>query len=72
MRAGPFVVVLVACCTALAAQGPPPRPNLGPNARGGGGGTMPVSAATKVTFRLRSEGSKETLELLVLWRGSPG
>lgn len=73
MRAGSFVVVLlVACCAAMAAQGPPPRPNLGPNARGGSGGTMPVSAATKVTFQIRSEGSKETLELLVLWRGSPG
>jgi hypothetical protein len=33
---------------------------------------MPVSAATKVTYRIRSEGSKETLDLLVLWRGSPG
>ena len=65
MRAGLFVVVLVACCAAMAAQGPPPRPNPVPNARGGGGGTMPVSAATKVTFQIRSEGSKETLELLV-------
>jgi hypothetical protein len=72
MRAGSFVVVLVACCAAVAAQGPPPPPNLGPNARGGSSGTMPVSAATKVTYLIGFEGSKETLELLVLWRGSPG
>jgi hypothetical protein len=48
------------------------RPTPPPAARGSGGGTMPTSASAMVTFRTRSIGDVQELELLILWRGTPG
>lgn len=33
---------------------------------------MPTSASVMTTYLIRNPGANETLELLILWRGSPG
>jgi hypothetical protein len=64
------VVLLVAVAlNSIHAQ--PPR-RTPPGSRGGGGGTMPTSASVMVTSQTRYVGDTHELELLVLWRGTPG
>ena len=52
-----------------AQQTPPPQP---PGGQGGGGGTTPTSAAVMTTFVTRVTPSGDALELIILWRGTPG
>jgi hypothetical protein len=62
---------LIVTCSRVAdaQQAPPPRP---PGAEGGGGGTMPTSAVVMTTFVTRVTPSGDALELIILWRGTPG
>jgi hypothetical protein len=48
------------------------RPELPPNAVGWAGGTSVVSSTTLAMQSVRLDGNSRTLQLLVLWRGSPG
>ena len=48
------------------------RPDLPPNAIGWTGGTSVVSSTTLAMESVRLDGNTRTLQLLVLWRGSPG
>ena len=48
------------------------RPELPPNAVGWTGGTSVVSSTTLAMQSVRLAGNTRTLQLLVLWRGSPG
>src|SRR5262245_23951185 len=66
------VVILLLALSVTPSHAQPARPTPPPGARGGGGGTMPTSASVMGTSLTRSVGDVHELELLVLWRGTPG
>lgn len=70
LRGGMAGVLLLLAPASVAAQ--PPAPVRPPDSKGGESGTMPTSASVMTTFLISKGGSTETLELIVLWRGTPG